>query len=127
MSPEPYAQALWKALEGGIEPKRAVKALVRELEAAGRPRLLSRIGKVFARIAERELRKNRVTLTLARKADEAKGKHAVREILKELSAKDIDVRIDENIIGGWRLEGKGMLVDESFKKQLLSIYNRSIQ
>ena len=44
-----------------------------------------------------------------------------------LCAKDVDVALDDSLIGGWRLEGRGNLVDASFKKSLLDMYNRTTQ
>lgn len=121
-----YAQALWRAVEGGLEPKKAVRALKDRLEAVGRARLLSRIGKVFERIAERETRRTRTTLSVADEKDEARAKKEARELLgKDGLPKDTEMRVDENLIGGWRLEGNGQLLDASFKKNLLSIYNRA--
>jgi F0F1-type ATP synthase delta subunit len=78
------------------------------------------------RIAARERAKNAVTLTLARAKDERAAQSAVKGLLKEMgvSPKDIAVQLDESLIGGWRLEGRERLVDASFKKDLLSLYNR---
>lgn len=128
MNPEPYARALWKVIEGGMEPKKAVKAIAEKLRLDGRAKLIPRIARVFARIAEREMRRRRVVLSVARANDETRAKKAVRELLKEFSGgKDAEIELDESLIGGWRLEGSGLLVDESFKKALLSIYNRAIR
>jgi F0F1-type ATP synthase delta subunit len=35
-----------------------------------------------------------------------------------------DVHVDKSLIGGWRLEHQDMLVDTSYKQQLLDIFNR---
>ena len=57
---------------------------------------------------------------------QAAAKREAKELLEKIgAAKDVDVKIDESLIGGWRLEGKGMLVDRSFKKSLLEMYNRA--
>ena len=37
------------------------------------------------------------------------------------------VRVDDSLIGGWRLEGRERLIDASYKELLLSIYNRATQ
>jgi len=34
--------------------------------------------------------------------------------------------VDESLIGGWRLEGKETLVDASYKRELLELFNRSV-
>ena len=73
--------------------------------------------------------KNGITLTVAREKDERSAKSAVKDVLADMNAstKDVSVKVDESLIGGWRLEGREMLVDASWKKSLLSIYNRATQ
>lgn len=122
-----YAQALYRMLAGGMKPKEAVKKLHDMLERQGRTALLPKIGRAFGRIAMREGKKGAVTLTIAREKDERGALSEAKDILNEMdiAAKDVEVRVDENLIGGWRLEGREHLVDASFKKHLLSIYNRA--
>ena len=122
-----YAQALWKMVEDGMEPKKAVHALHAELTKTGRASLMRRILRAFERIAERELRKEQATLTVAREHDERHAKSAVKEVLAELEveSKDLKTLIDDTIIGGWRLEGNGRLIDASYKTQLLELYKRA--
>ncbi len=122
-----YAQALWKMIVSGKEPKHAVGALREALEKHGRTTLLPKIGRAFARIATREMRKHTITLTVAGEHDTRKAKAAAAKVLAELGAEGeaFDVQVDASIIGGWRLEGRGHLVDASFKKMLLDMYNRA--
>lgn len=122
-----YAQALWQLLESGKTPKEAVKALRTTLERHGRSNLLGRIGRAFARIAEREGAKNSVTLTIAHERDAHSAQKAVKTYLEELDvdSKDVVVKTDASMIGGWRLEGRERLIDASFKNHLLSLYNRA--
>lgn len=121
-----YAQALWKAVEGGMTPHAAVKALTEKLQRDGRTALMPRVARAFQRLAEREGSKHDIVLTVAREGDERQAKSAAKEILASLKA-DADglkTQVDDSIIGGWRLEGRGMLVDNSYKSQLLKIYHR---
>lgn len=122
-----YAQALYRMLQGGMKPKDAVKKLHDLLMRQGRLALLPKIGRAFSRIAMREGRKDSVTVTIARDGDEKKALSEAKDMLKQMNidTKDIGVVVDENLIGGWRLEGQERLVDTSFKKHLLSIYNRA--
>lgn len=123
-----YAQALWQMIESGTQPKPALHALVESLKARGREMLLPRIARAFERLAARELQKNALVVSVAHEKDSARAKREAKRILDELSvdAKDIDVKTDESLIGGWRLEGRGILIDESFKKKLLDMYNAAI-
>lgn len=122
-----YAQALYTMLEKDMKPAEAVKKLHEVLVRDGRETLLPKIGRAFSRIAMREGKKNTVTLTVAHAKDEKSAFSAAKDFLIEMdvAAKDVDVQVDEDLVGGWRLEGKEHLLDASFKKHLLSIYNRA--
>ena len=107
-----YAQALWQIIEGGTQPKKArALAMVESLKARGREALLlPRIARAFERLAQREMQKNAVVVSVAREKDTiAKAKREAKEILDEIGAdaKDIELKVDrKSLIGGWRLEGK---------------------
>ncbi len=122
-----YAQALFKMVEGGMEPKKAVAAIRERLIAEGREELLPRIARAFSRIAQREMQRNGLVLTLAREKDARAAHKEAKKFLDGMgaSAKDLTTRIDETQIGGWRLEGREHLIDASYKKHLLSLYARA--
>ena len=122
-----YAQALWKMVEGGMTPAKAIHALQETLKANGREALLPRIARAFARIAEREAKRSDVVLTVAREKDERHAHKEVKGMLKEMGidTKDLKTQVDDTLIGGWRLEGKEQLVDASYKNQLFELYNRA--
>jgi F0F1-type ATP synthase delta subunit len=124
-----YAQALWNMVESGTKPKEAVAKLHQTLAAARRENLLPRIARAFGRIAERQMRRREIVLSVARVKDEHRARRDVEVILKELKARafDLTIKIDDTLIGGWRLEGRERLHDMSFKKYLLEMYNRTIQ
>lgn len=126
---EKYAQALWRMVEDGVKPKEAVSKLRVILAKHRRERLLPRIGRAFERIAAREASKQKVTLSIAHKKEEAKAMREAKEALREMDAeaRDVEVVLDETLVGGWRLEGREHLVDASFKKHLLALYNRATQ
>lgn len=121
-----YAQALWKAIESGMTPHAAVKSLRDLLERTGRSALVPRIARAFTRLAEREAKRSDMVLTIAREKDEPRAKSAAKEILTELQAdaEGLKTQVDDSIIGGWRLEGRGVLVDKSYKAQLINIYHQ---
>lgn len=117
--PELYAQALARLLESGMAPKEAVRSLKALLERRGQVTLFPRIARAFTNLAARERRRTEVRLIVARSSDEK----AARE---ESGASDATLSIDESLIGGWRLEGRGRLVDASWKKALLALYTRIV-
>ncbi len=120
-----YAQALWKMIDGGMDHAKAVKSLHQILVAKGRSVLMPRIARAFERIAAREIARSGMTLTVAHAKDEQHAKTAAKKALSALHAdmpKHLHLKVDDSLIGGWRLEGAGHLIDASYKKQLLSIY-----
>jgi F0F1-type ATP synthase delta subunit len=124
-----YAQALWQMVEGGTQPKKAVHALVESLKMHGREALLPRIARAFDRLAEREMHKNAVIVSVAHERDTHAAKKEVKELFSKLNlgADELQVQVNESLIGGWRLEGKGLLVDKSYRKQLLEMYNHAVK
>ena len=124
-----YAQALWQMIQNGAKPKEAVAKIRDALLKRGRSSLLPKVGRAFARIAARESAKRAVVLSVANEKDAAGAKHQLKGILDEMGveASDVEVHLDETLIGGWRLEGREHLYDSSYKKSLLSVYNRATQ
>ena len=122
-----YAQALWQMVEKGIKPKEAVAKIREALEKRGRLSILPKIGRAFARIAARESAKRAVVLSVANEKDAVDAKREMKDIFHEMGveAGDVEVRLDETLIGGWRFEGREPLHDASYKKYLLSVYNRA--
>ena len=123
-----YAEALKKTIENGKEPKAAMAALRDALEKRGRQALFPRITRALRMLLERERTQNTLTLSIAG-AHATRAKKEAGEVLKSMHVKvdDVEIKTDEHLIGGWRLEGREHLYDASFKKHLLSIYNRTIQ
>ena len=111
-----------------MEYKKAVSRLREILVSHGRESLLPRIGKAFEKIAERESKKTDVQLSIAHEKDERSARVAVKDVLAKLKIKtdDLKTRVDPTLVGGWRLEGNGTLVDASYKKALVEMYNRAI-
>ncbi len=118
MMEQAYAQALYELIQKGDKPKDAVTKIHSALVRRGRSALMPAVGKAFERLAQREAMKNRSVLLVARKSDEAKAR-------KESGAADAELKIDETLIGGWKLFDKGELIDESWKSALLSIYHNA--
>ena len=121
-----YAQALWRIIEAGTAPKKAVKTLCEALAARGRLGLLPKIARAFNLLAAREEAKNTVVLKIARTSNAKRAVMEAAAILKETGVKAGNVKTDvqENLIGGWRLEGLELLHDASYRRQLLDIYER---
>lgn len=115
-------------IEQGATAARAVAALRDLLAKEGREALLPRVGRAFGRLADREAQRSTLVLSVAREKDERSAKHDAKEVLAQLKIEsgDLKTQVDDTLVGGWRLEGRGVLVDRSYKSQLLDLYNRAI-
>ena len=122
-----YAEALQRMVQAGKSPKAAVTALHQSLIKSGRIALLSRIARAFGRLSQREHARNVVTLSVAGKSAHAKSEVKVLLDAMGVNPEEVETKTDDTLIGGWRLEGRETLYDASFKKHLLSIYNRTTQ
>lgn len=118
MKPEHYAQALVRLIAGGDTPHKAVQKTHELLKVQKREHMLPQIARSFARIMQVKHLKSREVLAVARAKDESHAR-------KESGAKDAELVLDETLIGGWRLEAKGLLQDASWKHHLLNIYKAS--
>jgi F0F1-type ATP synthase delta subunit len=120
--------------EGGATPSKAVHALRELLASHGREALLPHIARAFARLAEQQSSRNDIVLTIAHEHDEKDAQKEAMKFVVEMDSKsarggsalgrDLKTQVDDSIIGGWRLEGRGVLVDASYKQQLLELFNR---
>ena len=119
-----YAQALEKMIENGKKPKEAVRALYENLRRLGRASLFPKIGRAFERIAQRNHARNAIILSVAQAKEERAAQKAARTILSGMDFQDaaVTTHVDESLIGGWRLEGRERLMDNSYKRHLLDIY-----
>lgn len=122
-----YAQALWRVIEGGMVPSKAVHSLRDVLKKHGRETLIPKIAKAFERVAMREIARKTYMVSVAHHKDGESAKSAAKKALESMGVKGAELHLkeDDTLIGGWRLEGGDLLLDASFKKQLLTIYNRA--
>ncbi len=116
-----YAQALYRAIQNGLEPKKAIAALTERLQRESREALIPRVARAFSRIAQRESAKGATRVYVAHEKDTNAALEATARYTKAIKH---DVHVDKTLIGGWRIEAGDTLVDNSFKKHLLDIFNR---
>ncbi|OHA83419.1 MAG: hypothetical protein A2937_03815 [Candidatus Yonathbacteria bacterium RIFCSPLOWO2_01_FULL_47_33b] len=124
-----YAEALAGALVGKNE-KEAEKVVARFYEvikAHGHTGLLPFIPAELEKIEARAQAHREATLVTADAKSRTKWSHAYdhyyRETLLPLDATRKDV-IDETIIGGYQIRTKDLLVDSSYKRSLIELYQK---
>lgn len=124
--PEVYAHVLVKMIGKGEAPHSVVQKLQENLTEHGRSALLPKIARAFERIMQKRGQRTDVRLFVAAHDD---ARHAKSEAEHALGTvhEHMHVHTDSSLIGGWRVEAGERLVDMSYKKQLLSIFNRATQ
>jgi len=119
-----YAQALWRKILSGEKPAHAIAALHRLLTTQGRTALMPKIGHAFERLALRERGQHTMRLTVAREKDTARARKHAQEFLK--GDVHMETVLDESVVGGWRLEGNDLLIDNTHKRHLTELYRRIV-
>ena len=124
--PEVYAQVLVKMVDKGDAPHAAVHKLHENLAEHGRSALLPKIARAFERFMQQREKRTAVRLFVAHHNDARHAKNEAEHALGQAHV-SLQVHTDTSLVGGWRVEAGEKLVDMSYKKQLLSIFNRATQ
>lgn len=111
------ARVLLELLQKGMTPSETVKSLASILEKSGRTGLFPKVARAFDRLVQAQNHREQSVLFVAKGSDAKKAE-------KDSGAEDHVVKIDPTLIGGWKLQKGDMLTDVSWKKHLLSMYNR---
>ncbi|MHB1118099.1 MAG: hypothetical protein ACYCZ7_01030 [Minisyncoccota bacterium] len=126
-----YAEALYRALEGKDE-KDAKKVIARFREVVkmhGHTGLLSSVPAEFEKIEARVQGRREATLITADPKSRIKWAHAYdhyeHEGVLPPDAMRRDV-IDETIIGGFQIRTKDILIDNSYRRSLVELYQNII-
>jgi len=119
MNAKNYAQALKQALYKEDDFEKIWQNFLMVLKKRGVLKLLPKILAVL----EKDLnqKSERKLLTIATEKD--------REniIIKNNIAPEVQVKVDNSILGGYRLESPGELLDASYKTKLLELYRAIIK
>lgn len=125
-----YAQALYYSIRD-VSDKDAEKIFARFLyivKRRGHMSLLRQITFLLRAEEEKDARKRGMTLIVAREKDAYRFEKHVLEFTESESHGEnrrvARVRVDETIIGGYRLRTNTTLTDSSHKKHLFDIYRR---
>jgi F0F1-type ATP synthase delta subunit len=121
-----YSEAVYKALQSGAKPAAVLANLKEVLSRHGHVALYPRILHAVLAMARKDDAHKTAVVRVARKEDRRKYEKEIEAFLKEHNLMDATVTVDENLIGGYILEGEGMRVDASYKSSLLTIYQNLI-
>ncbi len=122
-----YAEALYEALKGKNEKEAGVVARLffASVKARGHAGLLRLIPTELEKITKREYEKNVTYLVTATASSHAKWSHAYDHYEKEGIVSVDGVRrniVDDTIIGGFQIRSKNILIDSSYKRSLVELY-----
>ncbi len=120
MNPKVHAQAMFELISSGKTAEDVIKGTMKSLKKRGAIKILPKILKEYQILEKKEYMK-KPTLTIARESDRANA-------IKDSDAdKDINIVIDESIVGGYKLENNGVLTDNSFKSHLFNVYKNAVK
>ncbi len=120
-----YATALVENILAGVSPETALANLKMLLQSRGHSRLWSQILKTAKRELVNKLERTSPQVVVA----DADHKHldvAIKEALTLLGATDESylVKIDKTLGGGFSLRVRGQLIDKSYKRTLINLYEK---
>lgn len=116
MNPKVLAQALKATIKEGLSVDEAVKNFVEALRRRGMLRILSKVAYEFELLEKREM-SYKPTMSVARESD---FDQAFRD--SGVDTSNVVKKIDDTLIGGYKVEQGGELTDTSYKRQLLDIF-----
>ena len=122
-----YAHALYDLQKGqGLSSEAAVSKLIKVLKAKGHIKLLPTIVTEFEKILTIGRDEDTLSITCARKEDFKKYQGALKEHLGHSDAEYTEEVVDDTIIGGFILKKGETIIDGSYKKKLLLLYQNAI-
>lgn len=122
-----YIQAAYEVITQGGDVEAVLKNVQTVLERRG-------LGKVYPRVLRGLLEKlergqaNEVpTVLIAREKDMERHRTAIEAAVARIAPQSAySVEMDESIIGGFIVSGKGKRIDHSYKSTLLDTYHRLV-
>lgn len=128
MRSKEYAQAFGEVL-GDKEMKHGseyAQNLLRVIRYRGHQRLLPSIVTELETKVKEQGEVGVLTLTVARSEDEAVFQGAIEKDQKDFGFDDVEVQtvVDDSVIGGYRIESREHLIDRTYKKALLEMYQK---
>ncbi len=118
MNPNAYAKAMLSLSKEGHNTDGIVKGLINSLKARGALALLPNVLRAYTNLIARKS-SDKPVVAVARSAD-------AKEAIEQSGVpSDTEVVVDERLIGGYRLEQGGKLIDNTFKAKLLQIYRNA--
>lgn len=123
-----YAAGLIRAIERGTDVRTATERLAALLKKRGMLSLMPRVIHAVRTMGAQQATHSVITLTVARQSDVQAAQKAASHVIHDLGLEsdDIHVVVDDAIVGGWILAGRGVRVDHSHKRHLVDMYQTTV-
>lgn len=94
------------------------------LERRGHIRLLPRIARAVEHRLARTASRNTVVVRVASHDDAHSHKDAIAADIERLDAEQLTkkVLVDHNVVGGYEVRARGIALDRTYKRRLISLY-----
>ena len=122
MTAENYAQASYEALKGGMDVEAVLVRLKEILEKNGHGGLLKESIRELLVQLEKDEADNTAHLVVAKAGDAKRYEKDVAEFMRVRGIEQYTTSVDEALVGGFVIRGKGHELNASYKKSLLTIY-----
>jgi len=124
MNYKTYAKALFESFleKNEIEFNTFFDNFILELKNKKKITLLPKIFKEVEKYTDLATKKDMTELILKNKNDLEKFKEKISSVEKEFNLDDLAITENKNIIGGFILKNSKKILDKSYKKKLLKIY-----
>jgi len=120
-----YIQATYETIRNGSDANATLSALSLYLKKRGLVKLYPSILRGLMERMKRSTVTTTQKVTTARTGDLKKHEKEIHTLLKELGGDTAHTHhVDENIIGGFIIEGSNKRIDKSYKHTLLQAYRR---
>lgn len=117
-----YSSALFNILRDGGDEK-VFTSLKQLLAKKGHEKLYAQILKDLLKKFEKNSERSTVQVVVGRAGDEKKLEERIIQSITSLTKdKTYSTHIDPTLIGGFKIIGHDKVIDQSYKKQLLTIY-----
>ena len=130
MLPEKYAKALYDLMKDKSENEqdKLFSNFLKVLERNGHSKLLPRVLKSFEKISFQEKTDTSVDFVVSDSKFEDKYKAQIKKYSKYFDKdQEVQTKTDSSIVGGFMIRSKNVVVDGSYKRSLVNLYNKFIK
>lgn len=124
-----YAKALMSLSDSGAAQKETfTKSFADLLKRKGDAGLMTSISREFSKLQEKKQRAKTVKVITAKELTDGEVDDILKKCLPNHGEFDTIVKkVDETLIGGFRIETTTNIIDISYKKSLQSMYRKMLQ